>query len=232
MSFLSLWLEAPLQSWGHDSKFSRRDTLDFPTKSGVLGLFCCALGAGGEQTQWLSQWAKASMTVFSFVRVDKTGGRSDIPTLEDFHMVGSDYDANDPWQNLLIPKTSEGKKQVGSGAKITQRHYLQDMAFGVIMQAPDEMIQDVAQALQEPVWDIYLGRKSCAPTETLYRGIFDHEDDAITCLMNLAAAKSREASFKVLEGAHDGEMFYLNDVPVRFGADKVYADRQVTVVAL
>jgi len=36
--YLLLWLQAPLQSWGYDSKFGRRDTLNFPTKSGVLGL--------------------------------------------------------------------------------------------------------------------------------------------------------------------------------------------------
>ncbi|MCR6650496.1 MAG: type I-E CRISPR-associated protein Cas5/CasD [Cellvibrionaceae bacterium] len=47
--YLLLWLEAPLQSWGHDSKFGRRDSLDFPTKSGVLGLLCCALGAGASK---------------------------------------------------------------------------------------------------------------------------------------------------------------------------------------
>ena len=50
--YLLLWLEAPLQAWGHDSKFGRRDSLDFPTKSGVLGLLCSARGAGGEE-QWL-----------------------------------------------------------------------------------------------------------------------------------------------------------------------------------
>ena len=48
--YLLLWLEAPLQAWGHDSKFGRRDSLDFPTKSGVLGLLCCARGAAGEQS--------------------------------------------------------------------------------------------------------------------------------------------------------------------------------------
>lgn len=46
--YLLLWLQGPLQAWGHDSRFGRRDTLDFPTKSGVLGLVCCALGAGGR----------------------------------------------------------------------------------------------------------------------------------------------------------------------------------------
>lgn len=42
--YLLLWLEGPLQSWGHDSRFGRRETLHFPTKSGVLGMVCAALG--------------------------------------------------------------------------------------------------------------------------------------------------------------------------------------------
>ena len=64
--YLLLWLEAPLQAWGHDSKFGRRDSLDFPTKSGVLGLLCCARGARGLQTEWLAAifrwWAAATTT--------------------------------------------------------------------------------------------------------------------------------------------------------------------------
>ena len=66
--YLLLWLEAPLQSWGYDSKFGRRDTLGFPTKSGILGLICCALGAGGEQRELLAQFAALSQTVLSFTR--------------------------------------------------------------------------------------------------------------------------------------------------------------------
>ena len=65
---LLLWLEAPLQSWGFDSKFGRRDTLAFPTKSGVLGLVCSALGRGGEQKAFLAKFATLGQTVVSFVR--------------------------------------------------------------------------------------------------------------------------------------------------------------------
>ncbi|HBZ0090419.1 TPA: type I-E CRISPR-associated protein Cas5/CasD, partial [Klebsiella pneumoniae] len=45
--YMLLWLEGPLQSWGGDSKFGVRDTLNFPTRSGILGLICCARGAAG-----------------------------------------------------------------------------------------------------------------------------------------------------------------------------------------
>ena len=70
-SYLLMWLESPLQSWGFDSKFGRRDTLNFPTKSGILGLVCCALGASGEQQELLAKFARLSQSSISFVRVTK-----------------------------------------------------------------------------------------------------------------------------------------------------------------
>ena len=44
MSTLLLRLAAPLQSWGIDSKFDIRRTGREPSKSGVIGLICAALG--------------------------------------------------------------------------------------------------------------------------------------------------------------------------------------------
>lgn len=178
--YLLLWLEAPLQSWGHDSKFGRRDSLDFPTKSGVLGLLCCALGAGGKQTEWLAQWADSDMVVEAYVRQGKEG-KPVIrePLLRDFHMVGSGYDDQDPWQSLLIPKTSDGKKSVGGGAKMTYRYYLQDMAYAVALQGSPTELETLAEALKNPVWDLYLGRKNCVPTEFIGQGVYPHLEAAL-----------------------------------------------------
>lgn len=39
-----LRLEGPLQSWGDTSKFVMRRTMEAPTKSGIIGLICCAMG--------------------------------------------------------------------------------------------------------------------------------------------------------------------------------------------
>lgn len=44
MSTLVLRLAAPLQSWGVTSRFTRRATQPYPTKSGVLGLLAAAVG--------------------------------------------------------------------------------------------------------------------------------------------------------------------------------------------
>ena len=44
MPTLLLGLAGPLQSWGTTSRFDRRETDLEPSKSGVLGLVCAALG--------------------------------------------------------------------------------------------------------------------------------------------------------------------------------------------
>lgn len=231
--YLLLWLEAPLQSWGHDSKFGRRDSLDFPTKSGVFGLLCCALGAGGKQTQWLDTWGDRDMQVQAFVPMDRHGKPlPHEPLMRDFHMVGSGYDDKDPWQNLLIPKTSEGKKAVGGGTKMTYRYYLQGMAYAVALQGPQSELAELEAALQNPVWDLYLGRKNCVPTELIAQGIHSDAGQAMEKAGQLAESKGRLAVFKVLQGEHEGEVLTLNDVPLQFGEHKLYRDRRVTVLAV
>ena len=229
--YLLLWLEAPLQSWGHDSKFGRRDSLDFPTKSGVLGLICCARGAGGKEVEWLSRWADKDMHVMAYAPKDRAGEPLQrLPLLADFHMVGSGYDSKDPWQSLFVPKTSDGKKAVGGGSKLTYRYYLQDMAYAVVLKAPAVMIDEAAAALQSPVWDLFLGRKSCAPTEFIFQGVFDSESLALQASNDLARAKNRAVSFEVLQGVHEGEVLCINDIPLQFGVYKQYRDRQVTLI--
>lgn len=263
--YLLLWLEAPLQSWGHDSKFGRRDTLNFPTKSGVMGLVCCALGAKGEQRELLAEFALLKQTVISFNHTytkrfgyfyidlkrekmfpysrkyveklvlnylrGKVRKKDREPLLRDFHMVGSGYDDKDPWITLLIPKTADGKKAVGGGAKMTYRYYLQDAYFAVVLEVPSDKAEMIAEKLQQPVWDLFLGRKSCVPTDLVYRGNFENEDDAIVEAEKIATEKSLLLDFKVLDsGEHDGEVLTLNDVPVQFGERKIYRDRRVTVI--
>ncbi len=236
-SYLLMWLEAPLQSWGADSRFGRRDSLDFPTRSGILGLLCCALGRGGEQREWLAQLADYSQTVIAYLRTQTFFGGDPVrvvrePFLRDFHMVGSGYDEKDPWQTLLIPKTSEGKKAVGGGAKMTYRYYLQDMAYAVILSLPSEQAEVIAGALQAPCWDLYLGRKSCVPTDFIYRGLYANEQEAEVAATAIAEEKERAADFQVLGGEHEGEVITLNDIPIQFGPHKIYRDRRVTVVPI
>jgi CRISPR system Cascade subunit CasD len=225
--FLLMWLEAPLQSWGFDSIFSRRDTLSFPTKSGILGLLCCSLGAAGEQRQLLGQMAPLKTTVIAFSRNgEKHFGE---PLLQDFHMVGAGYDDKNSFEKLMIPKKIDGKSANG-GIKLTYRYYLQDVAFAVALEVPVDLSKSFSEALQNPVWDLYLGRKNCVPTDFIYRGIYSQECDAITHGLEIAKEKSLYEDFRVFDGEHDGEVLVLNDVPMQFGEKKKYGQRHVTVV--
>ena len=235
--WILLWLEGPLQAWGFDSRFYRRETLNFPTRSGILGLLCCALGASGPQQALLEEFALLRQTVLSFGRVRRNGdsGTEDSEILlRDFHMVGSGYKERDPWESLLIPKTKDGKKAVGGGTKITNRFYLQDAAFSVSMEVPGKMLNEIETALQNPVWDLYLGRKCCVPTDFIYRGYFSSESGAIDKAQEIAKEKSRAEKFRVTEDEHyldePSEALRLNDVPIQFGEEKRYRDRQVYII--
>lgn len=223
-----MWLEAPLQSWGCDSKYNRRSTSQFPSKSGVLGIVLSAMGKGGEQRELLDKLSSTDLQVDCFAREFQL----ENSTLEDFHMVGSHYNESDPWENLLIPKNSEGKKAVGGGQKLTYRYYLQDMAYATYLQVPDEHINDVGDALIDPVWPIFLGRKCCIPSEIIFQGIYSNKAECIEKAKEIANEKSRKLTSSVLQenDIEKGDVIVLNDVPVQFGQRKIYKERYVTIV--
>jgi CRISPR system Cascade subunit CasD len=117
---------------------------------------------------------------------------------------------------------------------MTYRYYLQDTAFAVALEVPRDKAEAIAQALQNPAWDIYLGRKNCVPTDFIYRGTFDSEAAALEKAYSIAWQKNRMEDFRVLHGASGegdaDEVFTINDVPLQFGDDKRYGDRQVSVI--
>ncbi|MBI9096625.1 MAG: type I-E CRISPR-associated protein Cas5/CasD [Sphaerochaeta sp.] len=235
--YLLLWLEGPLQSWGVDSKFGRRESLRFPTKSGIYGIFLSSLGAQGPQVDLLKKLAGFKQFVISCLPrvsgqkdgIDVIGTPQSNPFLMDFQMVGSGYDEKDPWQKMLIPKKSDGSAAVGGGSKMTYRYYLQDATFVIIQELDSSLADSIANSMQNPVFDIYLGRKNCVPTDFVYRGTYDSFDEASAMAGTLMEDKNLEVSFTVAEEKGDGDQMVLNDVPVQFGQFKRYRDRTVTI---
>ncbi|WP_303964194.1 type I-E CRISPR-associated protein Cas5/CasD [Succinatimonas hippei] len=232
-SVLLLWLEGHLQSWGYDSKFGVRETLPFPTKSGVIGLICCALGEKDPQDDFLKELASSTMEVKAYKNKfnDKTEqGLSLI--MRDFQTIGTNYDESDPFKNLMIPKKSDGTKPVGSGAVLTYRYAIQNGKFAVFLEYEKDLAQAVYKALQKPRWDLYLGRKSYIPTEFIAQGIFNSKEEASQKLRQLAEIKKLTEDFSVVEGKNcdDCDVLLLNDVPVSFGRRKSYANRYVSII--
>ena len=146
-------------------------------------------------------------------------------------MVGSGYDEGDTWQTLMVPKTSEGKKPVGSGTKMLYRQYIQDMAFACALELPYDEALTLRRALEQPVWELSLGRRNCPPSDRIGRGVFDSEAEALEAADALAQEKERIAVLTVRDGAHDDgdEVWTIKDVPLCFGTVKHYRERQVTL---
>ncbi len=142
MAVLLLRLQGPMQSWGVQSRFSIRDTGLEPSKSGVIGLLCAALGR--PRTESVADLAHLRMGI----RVDREG------------VLRSDYHTA---QNLL--KAGGGRKET----ELSTRYYLADACFLVGLQGEDEaLLQRLHTALRTPVWPLYLGRKSFVPSEPVW----------------------------------------------------------------
>ena len=141
---LLIRLEGPLQSWGERSKWDYRDTADFPTKSGVIGMIACAMGL--ERTD--AQIGKLCEQLYMAVRADRKG-----EIITDFHTVTA--------EKLL---KANGEKRANGNTVISRRSYLQDASFLIALEGEDTVIEECSQALKHPKWSIYLGRKSCVPS--------------------------------------------------------------------
>jgi CRISPR system Cascade subunit CasD len=155
-------LDGPLQSWGFSSHFERRTTGLHPTKSGVIGLICAAMGlvkGSPEEDEMLPKLASARMTTITIPRDAHSGGRPGrLLRLEDYHTV-------------LGTRRASGT--MNPDAVVTRREYLLDARFGVILEGPRSVLDRAAKAVDDPVWGVWLGRKSCIPAAPIGRGLFD-----------------------------------------------------------
>jgi CRISPR system Cascade subunit CasD len=154
---LFLRLEGVLQAWGERARWSVRDTATEPTKSGVVGLLASALGEREDEAL-----RKLSRAIRMGVRCDREG-----KVIRDYHTVSGGV------------MSGEGKIKINRNTKlpetvVSERYYLCDASFLVAIQVEAGLIEWLAEAVQNPTWPIYLGRKSCVPGRPVFEGIGDY----------------------------------------------------------
>jgi CRISPR system Cascade subunit CasD len=152
---LVLRLAGPLQSWGGQSQFNRRDTTGEPTKSGILGLLAAAQG------RRRSDPIEDLLTLRLAVRTDQPGS-----LLRDYHTV-SDLRGR---PLLSAQVNTRGVQKQTSPAKlthVTQRFYLQDAAFVAAVSGPPPLLASLAAAVTHPSFPLALGRRACPPTQPI-----------------------------------------------------------------
>lgn len=142
MNTLLLRLSGPLQAWGIQSRFGVRDTGREPSKSGVIGLLCAALGR--PRSASIDDLAALRFGL----RVEREG------------RLAMDY------------QTAHNVLQAGGGIKptdISRRYFLTDAIFLAGLESENiDLLQALDAALRNPVWPLYLGRKAFAPAAPVW----------------------------------------------------------------
>lgn len=202
-----LRLEGVLQSWGSDSKWDFRNSDSMPTKSGIVGLLGCAMGVerGSELLADLSQ----AITIA--VRADRPGTKC-----VDFQTVNG---------NPMLTVSGTPRKDATGGPAntiITKRAYLQDAIFTVIIDVNDDYWKErIIDALKNPKWCIYLGRRSCIPSRPVYQGTTDKYESVMDAVKGYPAAYRAQYPMN-----YECEVPQLNAVSLVRGDDLVGANRK------
>ncbi|MGR3316871.1 MAG: type I-E CRISPR-associated protein Cas5/CasD [Candidatus Anammoxibacter sp.] len=204
IKYLGMFLDSPLQSWGYQSRFDQRTTLSYPTKSGTLGMVCAAMGIARDDNKRLHELTELSMQTYLLIRNGVPARR-----IKDFHTVGGGYKYPDEKQ-MISPK-ADGSK---GGTVVTNREYLMDVKFAVILGGDESLINNIGEYLRNPVWGIWCGRKSCIPTSPVFQGIYEDAKQALQFIVDSTKTQPIREIIEV-ENFEDGSG-YIRDVPVDF----------------
>lgn len=210
MATLLLRCVAPLQSWDTQSRFGVRTTGREPSKSGIVGLLCAALGR--PRTEPVDDLAALRMGV----RVDQEG-----TILRDWHTAGKGG-------YLRAGGTVERVNVITS-----TRYYLMDAAFLVGLESDNQaFLNQLHLALSNPYWMLFLGRKACPPAMPLYLKDGMRKKsllDALKCYPWLGRnASSQPEQLRLILDDPDGAQVF-NDHPTSFAkGHRQFAPRRVT----
>jgi CRISPR system Cascade subunit CasD len=187
MDYLVIQLQAQLSSWGDPAVGGHRGTAEFPGQSALLGLLGAALGLDRADDQ-----AHASLR-------DSLGFA--VAVLETGSLLRDYQTAQVPPENKLKGRPhvtrrhelSVPKHELGN-AILSTRDYRQNSVYLVAICIRQGVVspyslQALADALKQPRYVLYLGRKSCAPIAPLWPQV-------------LAAASANEA-FAKFKAAHE-----------------------------
>jgi CRISPR system Cascade subunit CasD len=241
---LAFLLDGPLQAWGSSSRFNRRETEAFPTKSALIGLIAAAAGIDKHAADEAEKLAPFSALRLSIYRLPRKSGQL-VGRLADFHTVGGGYpDTKEGKLNVppIAGRTDAGAlkwKSPKERTVITHRSYLTEARFIAAFHGQAEVIARVARHLENPVWGVWFGRKNCLPAMPLSPSLGQDAHTATAALIaklrDWEKATARHSIPPELDLAHlerweepagsetaPGD-FYLHDQPITFGTREFHS---------
>ncbi|WP_292461751.1 type I-E CRISPR-associated protein Cas5/CasD [Methanolobus sp.] len=157
-NYLIFRLYGPMASWGDIAVGSYRPTFDHPSKSAILGLLAAALGIRRDEEE--KQLELASGYNYG-VLINSPGFM-----LRDYHT--SQVPSAGTGRNRKIFLTRKDELSVPKeelNTILSTRDYYCDGLYTVILSSrkenPPYSLEMLANAIKEPSFSMYLGRKSC-----------------------------------------------------------------------
>jgi CRISPR system Cascade subunit CasD len=159
MRYLVFQCYAPLVSWGEIAIGLERHSSRQPSKSAIIGLLAAALGIKRDDNQRMQALVKAIGFAVKMI----SGGT----VLKDFHTAQVPRS-----ERKIVYHTRRDElnaPQEKTDTVLSRREYRCDALSVVAVWLKDNSfsIEKIFDALQKPVFALYLGRKSCPPAVRL-----------------------------------------------------------------
>ena len=227
--YLVLGLVGDMQSYGTTSKFYMRTTDSHPSKSAVIGMILASTGWFIPDDSTLRKLSSGYMESESY-------GDGSPRIMRDFQMMGASHERND-WdeQFCLVKGDPDPTKKAQSTVKLSYRDYIVGAKFRVIIEVHSDLVDHIVTKLQDPEDGPFLGRRTCIPSEPVYRATCDSLEEA----REIELFPNKKLISRVVEGIigehewKDGLKYdtsFTHDVPIKMGYIKEYSGRYITVI--
>jgi len=205
-----------MQSWGTRSRFSHRDCGHEPSKSGVVGLLAAALGVRRDDTRSLARLAALTMGV----RADREG-----LVAVDFQTAGGGTAGG---KRYGVANARGGR----FGTVTSTREYLADASFLVALSGDSCLLREADEALRNPCWPPYLGRRGYVPAMPPGLGLMPGRPGEVLARISwrrrAPGERLPDIGLRVTMDTADGDGDPRRDIPVSFRPDdRRYLCRQV-----
>ncbi len=162
--WLVLQLYGPMASWGDIAVGEYRPTSDRPGRSAILGLLAAALGIRTDQHEEQELIRKGYLVAF---RMDYEGC-----VIRDYHTTHVPSSGTGRNRHTFFTRRDELKApEKDISTILSSRDYRCD-TYATVFITPTEnspySLQDLLSSLKNPVFVLYLGRKSCPPALPLH----------------------------------------------------------------
>ena len=205
MKHLIMRLESPLMAFGGDIIDNLGVTRQFPAASMLTGIFANALGwrrIEGEKHQDLQD----RLVFAARIEREPAGGIS----MTDFQTAQLEK-KDRGWTTLGVPEVRGGAAATYNAPHLRYRDYFADMRVCVALRLRDTddanapTLDELADALQEPMRPLFIGRKPCLPSVPMFGGFRDEGDTCLAALLNTPLEYQDDAPRHVAMQWNDGE---------------------------